>query len=424
MIENVDMSVEVCGVKFKNPFVLASATPTMSAENIKRGIEAGWSGAVVKTLFPQEHSRVVARPRFKLWEYKNYPDYPQKTPRYFTISVIEDASVLNEEDYLKMIDESKDAVGDEGVIIASIMGDNPESWEKYMKLINETRADMVELNFGCPYAGEPGTKTEGPMLGWRLMKQGEEVIKLAKKTLKIPFSPKISSQVGDVSEWAVTFEKAGALALTVAHRLSGIWIDIDSAKPYPFGSITGWGGPYLIGYGLKWVAKTSPRVKVPIMGNMGVYDWEDVVRFIMVGADVVQSCASVMVHGYDVVKSWKRDMEAFMEKKGYSNLEEMRGIALPYIMSPDKIERGTPGIYAVVEPSKCDGCAICKRSCFYFAIDIVDKKAKVDLSKCDGCGLCKEVCPNNAIAMEKLAGMDLYPRSKPYHKYYPYQGPG
>jgi len=419
----VDLSVDICGVKFKNPFVLASATPTMSVENIKRGIEAGWAGAVIKTLFPAPHSRVVARPRFKLWEYKNYPGYPKKTPRYFTISGIEDGSVLNEEDYLEMVNASKEAVGDDGVVIASIMGGEPEMWEKYFELVNESRADMVELNLGCPYAGEPGTKQEGPKLGWRLLKQGEEVVKLAKQKLKIPFSPKISSQVGDVSEWATLLEKAGAPVLTVSHRLSGIWIDIESGKPSPFGCMHGWGGPFLIGYGLKWVAKTAPRVNVPIMGNMGVYDWEDVVRFIMVGAHVVQSCASVMVHGYDVVKSWKKGMEEFMEEKGYENLEQMRGIALPYIVPPDKIERGTPGIYAVVEPSKCDGCGICKRSCFYFAIDIVDRKAKIDLSRCDGCGLCKEVCPNDAIAMEKLAGMDLYPRSKPYHKYYPYQGP-
>ncbi len=424
MKENIDMSVEVCGVKFKNPFVLAPGTPTMSVENIKRGIEAGWAGAVIKTLFPTPHSRVAARPRFKLWEYKNYPDYPKKTPRYFTISCIEDASPLNEDDYVEMVNASKEAVGDSGVVIGSIMGGELSTWQEYFQLMNGTKADMVELNFGCPYAGEPGTKEEGSMLGWRLLEQGEEVVRAAKNALKIPFSVKISSQAGDVSEWATILEKAGAPLLTVSHRLSGIWINIESGKPSPFGSMHGWGGPFLIGYGLKWVAKTAPRVNVPIMGNMGVYDWEDVVRFIMVGAHVVQSCASVMVHGYDVVKSWKRNMQTFMQEKGYENLEQMRGTALPYIVSPDKVERGTPGIYAVIEPARCDGCSVCKRSCFYFAINIVNKKAQMDLSKCSGCGLCKEVCPTDAIHMEKLAEMDLYPRAQPYHKYYPYQGPG
>ncbi|MFQ5710855.1 MAG: 4Fe-4S binding protein [Candidatus Geothermarchaeales archaeon] len=422
-MSSIDTSVDICGITFKNPFILASATPTMSAENVKRGIDAGWGGAVLKTLFPAAHSRVVARPRFKLWEFKNYPDYPRRTPRYFTISVIEDASVLNEEDYVKEIDRTKGMVGEEGVVIASIMASDLESWERYMELLNGSKADMTELNFGCPYAGEPGTKEEGPMLGWRLMEMGQEVVRLAKRKLSIPFSPKISSQVGDVSQWAVAFERDGAPALTVAHRLSGVWIDIDSAKPYPFGSMTGWGGPYLIGFGLKWVAKTAPRVKVPILGNMGVYDWEDVVRFIMVGAWAVESAASVIVHGYDIVKPWNAKLRKFMEEKGYSTLSEMRGRALPYIVPADKVERGTPGIYAVVDPSKCDGCQICQRSCFYFAVDIVEGKAQVDYTKCDGCGLCAELCPHDAVSIQKLAGLDLYPRSKPYHQYYAYRGP-
>lgn len=59
MGENINMAVEVCGVKFKNPFVLAPGTSTMGVENMKRSIEAGWAGAVIKTLFPIPHSRVA-----------------------------------------------------------------------------------------------------------------------------------------------------------------------------------------------------------------------------------------------------------------------------------------------------------------------------------------------------------------------------
>lgn len=423
--KSVDISADICGIHFPNPFVLSSATPTMHAENVKVGIEAGWGGAVLKTLFPAEHSRVYARPRFKVFWLKDQPGYPQHIPRSYTITCIEDASDLSPEDYEKDVNEAKRLVGENGVVIASIMASDMETWEKYMELINGTKADMVELNFGCPYAGEPGTKEEGPMLGWRLVQMGEEVVRLAKRKLAIPFSPKISSQVGEVDIWADRFEKAGAPCLTLSHRISGIWIDIEKARPYPFGSITGFGGPYLIGFSLKWVAKSRRKVQVPIMGNMGVYDWQDVVRFIMVGADVVQSCSAVMIQGYDIVKAWRAMLVKFMEEHGYSSLKDMKGIALPYIVAADKVERGAPGIYAVVNEDKCTGCGICKRTCFHFAMDLVppNNKARVNLRKCAGCGLCAELCPVDAISMQKLANLDLYPRSKPYHKYFPYTGP-
>jgi len=420
---SVDLSVDVCSVHFRNPFVLSSATPTMTALNIKRGIEAGFSGAVMKTLFPAEHSRVYARPRFKVYWLKDQPGYPQKIPRSYTITAIEDASDLNPEDYEKEVNETKKLIGEDGVLVASIMASDMETWEKYMELVNGTKADMVEFNFACPYAGEPGTKEKGPKLGWSLMDMGEEVLRLAKRKLSIPFSPKISSQTGDVANWATKFEASGAPLLTVSHRISGIYIDIETGRPAPFGCMTGFGGPYLIGFSLKWVAKTAPKVKVPIMAGMGVYDWADVVRFLMVGASVVQTCSAVMIQGYDIVKAWSAMMSEFMKAHGYSSIKDMKGIALPYIVPPDKVERGAPGVYAVVDKQKCDGCAICKRSCFHFAIELAAEKVDVDLRKCAGCGLCSELCPKDAISIKKLANMDLYPRSKPYHKYFPYTGP-
>ncbi|MEM4251187.1 MAG: 4Fe-4S binding protein [Candidatus Bathyarchaeia archaeon] len=416
----VELSCDVCGLHFRNPFILSSATPTKTAQNIARGIEAGWAGAVMKTLVPLEYARVYPRPRFKIYWLKDQGAYPETIPRSLSITDIEEGSHLTPEDYAEELDEAKRLVGDKGVVIASITAADIETWERYIELINGTRADMVELNFSCPYAGEPGTGRKGERLGWTLMYMAEEVIKLAKKKCSIPFSPKISSQTGEVDEWATKFVAAGSPCLTLSHRISVLDIDIETARPTPFGCIMGFGGPYLVGYSLKWIAKTAPKVNVPIMACMGMFDWTDAVKYVMVGASTIQSCSAVMVQGYDVVKPWTAMVSRFMQEHGYSSIREMRGLALPHIIPPTMVERGNEGIYAVVDSDKCTGCGICKRCCFYFAIEVKQAKAAVDLKRCDGCGLCQEVCPEDAIAVKKLADHDLYtrPDSKPYHRHY------
>ena len=413
-----DLSVEMCGLNFKNPFILSSATPTKTAKNIRKGIDSGWAGAVMKMLSPYEHTRVYPRPRFKLYWLKDQGGYPEIIPRSFVVTDIEEASHLSPEDYVKELNDAKKLVGEDGMIIGQITAGDLETWEKFIELINGSKADMLELNLSCPYAGESGTEEEGVKLGWSLMYMAEDVIKIARKKSAIPFSPKISSQTGEVDEWAAKFEKAGAPCLTLSHRISFIDFDIETAKPIPFPCILAFGGPYLVGFSLKYIAKSAPKVKVPIMACLGMLDWTDAIKFVMAGAHTIQSCSAVMVHGYEIVNSWIVYFSKYLEDHGYSSINELRGKALKNIMPPSKVKRGHQGFYAVVDKQKCTGCGICKRSCFYFAIDIKDGKAVVDLPKCDGCGLCQELCPEDAISVEKLSDKDLYPRpdSKPYNK--------
>ena len=154
------------------------------------------------------------------------------------------------------------------------------------------------------------------------------------------------------------------------------------------------------------------------MACLGMLDWTDAIKYVMAGARTIQSCSAVMVHGYEIVNSWIAYVSKYLEDHGYSSINELRGKALENIIPPSKVKRGHQGFYAVVDKQKCTGCGICKRTCFYFAIDIKDGKAVVDMPRCDGCGLCQELCPEDAISVEKLSDKDLYPRpdSKPYNK--------
>jgi dihydropyrimidine dehydrogenase (NAD+) subunit PreA len=222
-------------------------------------------------------------------------------------------------------------------------------------------------------------------------------VRVVKKKLAMPFSVKLSPQVSDLLPIAIAVENAGADALTLQARLSGILIDIESAKPIGWGSVGGYGGPYLIGYGLKWVSRIAPKVKIPISAVLGVWDWEDIIKYVMVGATTVQSATAVMLRGYEIVKEWIVRITDWMEKKGYHSISELKGIALKNIITTKEVERAPLGVYIAVDSKKCIGCNECVISCFYNAITLQNDKAVVDHEKCDICGLCIEKCPTGAI---------------------------
>lgn len=389
-----DLSVEFAGIRFRNPLILASSTPAKDAKCIKKAIDAGFGGVVAKTLCGESasFSRKYPRPRFILFGWRDYPGYPKRKTRNFTLFSLEDSSPLNYEEYAKDINYAKKLVGEEGVVIASIMGSSLEEWERLCDVINGTEADICELNISCPFAADSGFE-----MGAGAISITTEIVSVVKKNLSVPFSVKITPQTPNLAETAKMVESAGADALTVQGRLSGIMIDIETARPIGWGSIGGYGGPYLIGYGLKGVSEVASRVKIPISAVLGVWEWEDIVRYIMVGATTVQSATAVIMQGYSVAEKWLSGIISWMERKGYESVDDFRGIALKNILKTKDVERAPKKVRVFVERDRCVGCGECVVSCFYEAITLKNGKASINHELCDVCGLCFEKCPVNAI---------------------------
>lgn len=389
----VELSQTVAGVDFPNPIIVASATPTMNARMVTKGIKAGAGGAIVKSLFGDSGrtGRSFPRPRFKLYGYRDYPGYPKKLSPAFTLNSLEECSSYDYETYMKDVDQAKEMVGDEGVVMASLSGATLDEWDLMVAMVNETKADWVELNVSCPFAADMGVK-----MGAGAVELTPEITRRCAAKLTKPFSVKISPQAADPVVIAEQVVAAGAKAINLSARLSGFNLDIETAKPIGWGSIGGWGGPYLLGYGLKFVSQAARRVDVPIIAGLGVWTWEDIVRYIMVGATLVQSGVGIMLQGYDVVAKWRDEISAWMERKGYDSIDDFRGIALPNILTTAQVEREPDGVVARIDAAACNRCATCVRSCFYEAITVTRQGAVVDESKCSGCGMCQEVCPEEA----------------------------
>ncbi len=391
-----NLKVTVAGVEFPNPVIVGSASPSMDWVGVKKGIEGGSGGVIVKSLFGEKGrlGRNFPRPRFKLYDYKTYPGYPQVLPHAFTLNSLEECSHFGYKEYMEDVDRAKEAVGDKGVVMASLSGVTLDEWEEMVALVNETTADWVELNVSCPFAADMGVK-----MGAGAVDMTADVVRTCASLLKKPFSVKVSPQTVDQSSVALACQEAGAQCINLSARFSGFDIDIDQARPVGPGAQGGWGGPYFIGYGLKNCAIAAKKLNIPIIAGLGVWDWRDIIKYTMVGASLVQSGVGIMLQGYDVAKKWNEHISQWLDARGYSSLDEIRGIALPNVLKTAEVERAPEGVFARVDYDKCTKCGVCKRSCFYDAITLTKCGAVIDQHKCDGCGMCMEVCPANAVSM-------------------------
>jgi dihydroorotate dehydrogenase subfamily 1 len=394
-----DLSVKYVGLELRNPILAASATPTWSLKSIKKCVENGAAGVVLKTLVSEAGAitRKWPCPRFTLLDVKK----KEGLPTSFVLYSIEQSCHFTPSEYREFVKKVKQEV--DVPVIGSIMGKPFETWAELAKVVEEGGADAVELNMACPHLSE-AVRGMGTEVGAD-PKIASEVTKLVKENVGIPVIPKLTLLAGNrLPEVAKGVEKAGADAVTMLNRLVGLEIDVRTAKPIMHQSYAGFGGPWARIYTQYWISKVAPQIKIPISATSGVWTWEDVVKYIMVGATTVQTCTAVLIKGYSAFKEFVTGLENFMKEHGYDTIKEMKGIALKNITPLDQIDRDTLRKSYVIEEN-CTGCGLCVRVCKYDAVKMVNRKAKIDADACDGCGLCTQICPADAIFMKKYSGL-------------------
>jgi len=154
---------------------------------------------------------------------------------------------------------------------------------------------------------------------------------------------------------------------------------------------------------LSWVARAAQASDLPISGVSGVTKWNHAVEYIMVGASTVQVSSILFAKGFKAVGEMVNGIRKFMEKKGYSNLEDFRGIALEKIHSKMELfGRYTPMV-SIVDEALCTGCGECADVCYQEAISIQEGLAQVEPEKCIGCELCVTIYPEKAPYLKPKA---------------------
>jgi len=393
----IDLSIEVCDRKFKNPLIVSAATPTRNADYIKKAFDAGAGGAVAKSVTTDPLLRRYVRPRFTILHKKGWP-------YVYSNYSCEFLGTISPEDWVKEIRKAKEYARSAGaVLVASIVGRTFSEWAKLGKMMEEAGADIIELDLGCPHPRELQYKSSGEI--GQDPKSAATVTKIAKEATNVPVFPKLTPEAVDVVTVAKAVEEAGADGITAINRYPALDIDIETGRPLLHSTFAGVGGPWMRPITIKWIAKLAKAVKVPISATNGIVGWKDAVKCIMCGASTVQICTAILYGGksYGIISDIVKGIQGYMNRKGYRRIEDFKGITLGQILPFKAVDREFKA-WSVVEDQKCTGCKLCPNWCFYDAItiEIKDKKplVKIDKRKCDGCGLCVSLCPSQAISME------------------------
>ncbi|MBK6505562.1 MAG: NAD-dependent dihydropyrimidine dehydrogenase subunit PreA [Ignavibacteria bacterium] len=385
-----DLKINFAGIKSPNPFWLASGPPTNSGYQIMKAFDAGWGGAVWKTMgLPVVNSSS---------RYAGIDFGDTRMMGFSNIELISDRPLSHN---LKELEEVKKYFP-ENPVIASLMVDTREEWHRVVKDAENAGADGLELNFGCPHGMcERGM---GSAVG-----QEPDVLKLivswVMEVATKPVIVKLTPNVTDITDSAIAAKEGGGNAISLINTFQSIMgVDIDNFTPYPVvdgkGTNGGYCGPAVKPIALNMVRNCaqSPYIGLPVSGIGGVSNWRDAVEFILMGASTVQVCTAVMHYGFGIIRRLTSGLSDYMDSKGFANVSDMVGKALKNTVAWEDLNLNY-NVIAEIDNKKCIGCMLCYAACedgAHQAIGIGSNGSRVPFiieENCVGCNLCSLVCP-------------------------------
>ena len=400
-----DLSTDFVGIKSPNPFWLASAPPTDKEYNVRRAFEAGWGGVVWKTLGEAGPPVVnVNGPRYgAIW------GADRRLLGLNNIELITDRPL---EVNLREIKSVKRDYPDRAVVVSLMVPCEEEPWKKILPLVEETGADGVELNFGCPHGmAERGM---GSAVG-QVPEYIEMVTRWCKQYTRMPVIVKLTPNITDIRRPAKAALDGGADAVSLINTINSITaVDLDIMAPEPTidgkGSHGGYCGPAVKPIALNMVAEIARDAetrKLPISGIGGVTTWRDAAEFLALGAGNVQVCTAAMTYGFKVVEEMVSGLSQWMDEKGYSSVDDVVGMAVPNVTDWQYLNLNAIS-KAKIDQDACIKCGRCFAACedtSHQAISMSpDRVFEVMDDECVACNLCVNVCPiEGCITMGELS---------------------
>jgi dihydropyrimidine dehydrogenase (NAD+) subunit PreA len=400
-----DIRSNFIGIRSPNPFWLASAPPTDKEYNVVRAFKAGWGGVVWKTL-GEDPPVVNVSSRYGALHYG-----ADRMIGFNNIELITDRPL---EVNLREIKQVKRDWPDRAVIISLMVPCEEANWKNILKAIEDTGADGIELNFGCPHGmSERGM---GSAVG-QVPEYVGMVARWCKQHSRMPVIVKLTPNVTDIRKPARAAMEGGADAVSLINTINSITsIDLDIMAPTPTvdgkGTHGGYCGPAVKPIALHMTADIArdPETRgLPISAIGGIANWRDAAEFIALSAGTVQVCTAAMHYGFRIVDDMITGLSNWMDEKGYRTIEDFRGKAVANVTDWQFLNINYKSI-ARIDQDKCIQCGLCHIACEdtshqSIAATRVDGKRRYEVieAECVGCNLCAHVCPvPDCISMQSV----------------------
>src|SRR5271156_2772471 len=352
-----DLSVMFAGrIYSPNPFWLASAPPANCGEQVMRAFDAGWGGAVWKTL-GEPITNVSSR-------YSSVDWNGQRMMGVNNIGLITDRPLgVN----LQEISEVKTRYPRHAVIVSLMVESKREAWHTIVQQAEDAGADGLELNFGCPHGmSERGM---GSAVG-QVPEYAEMITAWVKEKARTPVLVKLTPNITDIRTVARAAKRGGADGLSAINTINSITgIDLDTFVPRPnvggSSSHGGYCGPAVKPIALNMVEQVlnDPESALPMSGIGGVSNWKDAAEFILLGSGTVQVCTAAMHYGFRIVEAMVDGLLEWMTEKGFTTINDFRGLSLPNVREWKQLNLNYQ-IVARIHENLCIGCQLCYTACW------------------------------------------------------------
>lgn len=305
--KQVDLSVELAGMKMKNPVVVASGTFGFGREYNQFYDLSELGGICAKglTLHPREGNPA---PRIA------------ETPSGILNSVGlqnpgVDAFIAEELPFLRQFDTK---------VIANISGNTPEEYGIMCEKLAGAGVDMIEVNISCP-----NVKAGGLAYGTR-PEMAAEVTQMAKQHAgHVPVMVKLSPNVTDITEIARAVEDAGADALSLINTLRGMWIDVNTRRPILKMNTGGLSGPAVLPVAVRMVWEVSSATRLPILGMGGVAKGDDAAQLMLAGASAVAVGTALFADPFTPQRV-NQELRELCGRQGLERVSQLTGGVKPW----------------------------------------------------------------------------------------------
>lgn len=297
-----NISTKIGSLNLERPTILASGILGISLDVFNRIYKAGAGAVVTKSLSKEP------------WDgYANPTIFSVKGGGWLNAVGLSNPGAEN---FAKMIEPNKDVP-----IIVSLVGSIENDFEFMIKQFENCKVAAFELNLSCPHVAKVGLEVgdDTELVG--------KIIKIVKSETRAPVFAKVGLGTTDYLETVSAAVEAGADGITAINTLRAMAIDVETERPILSNKIGGLSGTPIKPIAVRCVYEISSKFNIPIIGCGGISTWEDAVEFILAGSSAVQIGSAVGENWIQVFDEINNGISKYMEKKGFSKIEDMIGRA-------------------------------------------------------------------------------------------------
>lgn len=303
----MDVTTNYLGLRMKNPLVAGASPLSRDVHTIRALEDAGVAAVVLYSLFEEQVAHEVG-------EHEHYQSHGAESYGE-SVSFVPNLDYLprGPEEYVEHVARVKQAV--EIPVIPSLNGTTAGGWIKYASMLEEAGADALELNV-YHMATDPAVDATG------VEDRYVEVLGAVKEAVGIPVAMKIGPFFSSLSHFASRLDRAGVDGLVLFNRFYQPDIDLETLEVVPNVSLS---VSHELRLPLRWIAILDPLLEASLAASTGIYTHLDVIKLLMVGADVTMLCAALLKSGPEAIKTILQGIKYWMDEHEYESVHQMQG---------------------------------------------------------------------------------------------------